>query len=446
MSSYQVNPIDRLKSGSTISLQGHDPKNIDLLRPRSSTMLSARGPALPALPFDVSVELAKDNAERRRLHSAVLSENPGAFRRQQKPESASAFVHTMNLNKNLLEGMHSLKDPKDIDKNKNFTRSILFEKQEKERQELERYHFEHMAPLEDFIRPDDQTSQRQTGYADGHIRSMLKLDTYGPAGSASVLKGRSTGQLPPSPNLDRHAIVSPQYPLRPSKTPVHVPAGSAESVASNNSIPTMSDDSCSHYTGAFPSLRAFRKSMSIDHQERSHAGVSPTAASAGSSASSRRHSTNANGNQHDYVIQDLFHPSSATLTNDPPDSRGRSPSVRISSPSTTSFAGPILSPPGSRSGLRSASSNFGSRGSARFPDQTFAGKAITEKERILKDPFLRRGAWFKSYEKRVENEKASKQYRKQKMQYRKEQQELARSERDVIKDFENHLVLAIYEP
>jgi hypothetical protein len=65
---------------------------------------------------------------------------------------------------------------------------------------------ENSQPLEDFVRPEDSCTRRSTGYEKGHIRSMLKLDTYGPVSSVVAWKNRDLGIVPFSPNFDRFLV------------------------------------------------------------------------------------------------------------------------------------------------------------------------------------------------------------------------------------------------
>ena len=58
--------------------------------------------------------------------------------------------------------------------------------------------------IEDFLQPKDVTHERKSGYTKGHIRTILELDTFGPAHSEKVTEDRTSGKLPMSPNLDRN--------------------------------------------------------------------------------------------------------------------------------------------------------------------------------------------------------------------------------------------------
>ncbi len=116
--------------------------------------------------------------------------------------------------KDLLCDMHKDKDTSDIDKNKSmkYTFSIKRESDLKEKLEHEEKMFNSLHPLEDFVRPENPVSPRQTGYEHGHIRSLFKLDTYGPTSSRLNTGDRESGRLP-LPNVDRYVRVSPTHKL-----------------------------------------------------------------------------------------------------------------------------------------------------------------------------------------------------------------------------------------
>jgi len=78
-----------------------------------------------------------------------------------------------------LSGMHGLKDQKDLDASK--VRRVVFSRRKEidaeEKEDREDNLFNSLPPIEDFIRPRSNTTPRQTGYDNGHIRSLLKSDT-----------------------------------------------------------------------------------------------------------------------------------------------------------------------------------------------------------------------------------------------------------------------------
>lgn len=131
------------------------------------------------------------------------------FIRKAQSEGTNHVIKIKQLSRDLMEGMHSLKDPKDLDKAK--TSRLSYSRLPDTRKEDEEIKFKNMLPLEDFNRPDNLTEDRTTGFTPGHIRSMLQLDTYGPAHSVKVNTQRQMGVLPQSPNVDRYALLNQQH-------------------------------------------------------------------------------------------------------------------------------------------------------------------------------------------------------------------------------------------
>jgi hypothetical protein len=185
--------------------------------------------------------------------------------RKRIPESPSLEMLQQKELKDLLAGMHPTKDPQDIDdlKKSRLTFSRLSSKKEHDKQSLDEYHFKNMNPLEDFVRPGSSGNPRFTGYESGHIRSLFKLDTYGPTQS----RGRSTqkknrqpkeGETLPVPNPDRYARLSPEHKLH--LTPHS--GGGSDSVHSNDD----NQDQYSHRSGSSTA----RSLVSADRSTNSH--------------------------------------------------------------------------------------------------------------------------------------------------------------------------------
>lgn len=101
--------------------------------------------------------------------------------------------------RNLLPDMHPVSDRKDICPPKF---GYNFSKIQHKEPELR-------TTIVDFLNPKDVTHERKIGYAPGHIRTILQLDTFGPAHSDEVNEKRMSGKLPMSPNLDRNAVLTP---------------------------------------------------------------------------------------------------------------------------------------------------------------------------------------------------------------------------------------------
>lgn len=127
----------------------------------------------------------------------------------------------------LLGDMHPTKDPKDIDKRKQFTYSIRSMQDRLDKKAKEDDDFRRMKHIDDFIRPEESGSPRSTGYEQGHIRSLLHLDIQGEAASLNATADREHGILPLSPNVDRYA--------RYTGSPTASAASRASSASTTNS-------------------------------------------------------------------------------------------------------------------------------------------------------------------------------------------------------------------
>jgi hypothetical protein len=201
-----------LRSGSTLSLNEHNSETTKMLGVRSPSLLLSRGPSYPCLVLDTSTELAEENLRRRSLHERIMTADPSAFRRKKVKDGPTSNQMELKRMQPLLGTMHPDKDPGNIDCSKKYHHSILLEKQQRDQERLDTLHFEHMPPMEDFLRPQDTSSPRSTGYEPGHIRSLLKLDTYGPTNSRQLSRERDISNLP-LPNVDRYARLHPDHQL-----------------------------------------------------------------------------------------------------------------------------------------------------------------------------------------------------------------------------------------
>jgi hypothetical protein len=61
-----------------------------------------------------------------------------------------------------------------------------------------------VAPLVDFALPAGSLRPRTTGFSPGHVRSILKFDTFGPLDSETKALLRAGGEIPQSPNQDHY--------------------------------------------------------------------------------------------------------------------------------------------------------------------------------------------------------------------------------------------------
>lgn len=267
-----------IRSGSTLSLQEHKSDAAKMLPVRSSSLLLSRGPSYPCLPLDTSVEITEENIHRRTVHERVMTANPNSFRRynslcvplqicinhnsfrficrKKVADGPTSNQMELKLMQPLLATMHPAKDAQNIDRSVKYNYSILFEKERRDKEQLDTLHFEEMPPMEDFLRPMDATSPRSTGYESGHIRSLLKLDTYGPTNSMQATRERDINNLP-LPNVDRYARLHPDRRAGSTNSlnsPTSSRASTAQSYAS--SLPRINKSFSSPELKIAPSMRS----------------------------------------------------------------------------------------------------------------------------------------------------------------------------------------------
>eukprot|EP01040_Poterioochromonas_malhamensis_P015943 gene15943-17967_t len=268
--------LNYIKSGHSISLDGHSRETTPMIPVRSSKLLTSRGPAYPCHSLDLSTGLSDENLFRRSAHRQLYTADPSCFHRKRNDESPSTLAIQEKQLKDLLGTMHPTKDVDDIDKSKKWTFSIRKELDLKEHDNLEDYHFRNMTPIEDFVRPGDTSAPRQTGYEHGHIRSLFHLDTYGPTSSKQTLGSRKAKRLPKG-NVDRYARLSPEHhlTLSPNNSIVgdDLPYldGSGRSIGSNSSSRNSSRGSShqslgsTHRSSHEHSPRRHRHSLTTEH-------------------------------------------------------------------------------------------------------------------------------------------------------------------------------------
>jgi hypothetical protein len=218
---YSANQLQTFKYGHTLSLNSHNEQVLDVLRPRSAYVLPNRGPSYPALPPDTSSDMTKETITRKLAHSTLMKANNGmgVFRRDAKPESTSDYFYQKHIVRHFLHDIHQ--SPKKNKSRRPQTTSVI----------------DNSKGLKDFLEPNSPTeSRKSTGYNKGHIRTMLKLDTYGPAHADSVREERSQGSLPTSPNTDRFATTSPPRGRHAGDTLTGTSPGSPDSTRTRSSI------------------------------------------------------------------------------------------------------------------------------------------------------------------------------------------------------------------
>jgi hypothetical protein len=199
--------VNYLKNGHTLSLDSHHSSPTSMHKTRHRDLLLSRGPSFPANLVDMSTALSNENVARRKIHEKIMNSDSTVFRRKAGPESLTEQLNERRNVNILLKGMHGLKDLDDLDQKKaaRITFSINSAKDKKEREEHADLMYKNLLPLEDFVRPEYTESPRHTGYESGHIRSLLKTNTYGPSSSSLASLERELGLLPEhTPSIDRY--------------------------------------------------------------------------------------------------------------------------------------------------------------------------------------------------------------------------------------------------
>eukprot|EP01038_Epipyxis_sp_PR26KG_P011603 gene11603-15537_t len=396
---YRFSAKDLLKSGHSISLNEHVKEPVDMLRSRSNRLLLSRGPSYPSLAIDLSSELATENISRRSLHREVLTAEPTAFRRKKMGESSSAFWDQQHLVKDLLSDMHPLKDTKDLNpkKSNSYTYTV--------KEEETKLSINDSASLEDFIRPEDSESPRRTGYEKGHIRSVFKLDVYGPSSSKHISKSREFGQLPLSPNVNRYEFLDPERIHTGKSTMSH-----------NSSLGQGSLDNLSRKST--PNIRLLTPIISDGNNDYNNITTSSLVNSIGNLGSKY----NSKENLHDYV-KNMNHPSHNQNRNND--------TLNTASTSQTAFT---ASTRGTNSRERR------SRTSTPFAGTVgYHGPALTIDDRLLIDPYVKRLNWSNNYIVRKKEQAEFRDTLRKKRAELKEKIDIESQTRQSILDFENKL-------
>lgn len=199
-----VNSLFELKFGHSVALHGSLPRysnsntvyregqlSPNQVRPKSKLLF--RAPSSPCFVPDLDLDMVLEDRNRRyQVHSAAMS-NPQIFRRTITENSLCHLSNKKHHNRHFSH-IHPLSDPADrcppktgYSYSKKLTEHDFFSKHE------------------DFVKPKNPVSDRQTGYNRGHVRSILEFDTFGPEHSAKVCQQREEGSVPSSPNSDRYS-------------------------------------------------------------------------------------------------------------------------------------------------------------------------------------------------------------------------------------------------
>jgi len=192
-----------LKRGHTVSVASHSSQTCDKYHVRSSKVLANRGPSYPAQVPDINVETVNETHIRILMHENILKADAEAFKRKSGAESTSDYFHQKHLVRDYLYDMHPYYDPHDIGGTV-YNRSILKIRAEQRcKSNNNEDDINNKEVMEDFLEAADPIRPRSTGYSRGHLRSIAKVDTFGPADSLQKTQQRELGLLPP-PNIDRY--------------------------------------------------------------------------------------------------------------------------------------------------------------------------------------------------------------------------------------------------
>lgn len=278
--------------------------------------------------------------------------------------------------KDFLCDVHKLKDLGDINttRKNRLSFSIRAEKDKQEGVVHEEYNYNTLRPLEDFIRPEDTNSPRQTGYEHGHIRSLLKLDVYGPASSQLANRERAIGKVPHTPNMDRYSVS--EAPNGPSS-----PTSRVSTASSVNSY---------EFTEARRGKNTMAKRALKYNTNGNSSALLSSVSNGGSNVDMRQ-------------MRGMFHQSSNSIA-DAEDAL----LVTRSTAAAAEAAGDKLmvnfhhtfgNP--TTAALLSSSQQQGHRASSTLPESrgSYRGQGISSVDRLPLDPLLKRTLWFKTYTK-----------------------------------------------
>lgn len=191
-----------LKRGHTVSIGNHSTQTCDKYVIRSSKVLRNRGPSYPAQVPDIAVDAVNETHLRILIHNDILKSDTQAFKLKSGAESTSDYFNQKHLVRDYLYDMHPYYDPHDIGGTV-YNRSILKIREEQRDKSNYDDDIHDKEVMEDFLEASDPIRPRSTGYSRGHLRSIAKVDTFGPADSLEKTLKRELGLLPP-PNPNRY--------------------------------------------------------------------------------------------------------------------------------------------------------------------------------------------------------------------------------------------------
>lgn len=190
-----VADFDFFKYGHSLTLSKHNTEVCDKFGPRDRPILKQRYVGYPVAVPDLSRDSSTETTKRRSIHKSLLQDDMSMFRKKFFQECTTDYFNQKHLIRDYLNTMHPYSDP--LDKGRTYSQSRLVIR-EKDLPPL---------PMGDFLQPEDMTRPRSTGYNSGHVRSMLKLDNFGPEAAKRNRLAREVGMLPETPNVDREKAI-----------------------------------------------------------------------------------------------------------------------------------------------------------------------------------------------------------------------------------------------
>ena len=218
--------FDFYKYGHSLAMDKHNVELCDKFAPRARPILKQRYIGYPVAVPDLSRDSTEETTKRRSIHNKLLKDDMTMFRKKFFQECTTDFFNQKHLIRNYLNSMHPYSDPQD--RGRTYSQSRL-KRVDKDLSP---------PPMGDFLQPEDMTRPRSTGYNSGHVRSMLKLDSYGPESAKRNRYAREVGLLPDSPNLDREKAIET---VSRSSSPLPLGEENRPESPSNSTVSTVED-------------------------------------------------------------------------------------------------------------------------------------------------------------------------------------------------------------
>lgn len=341
----------------------------------------------------------------------------------------------MNRMKVFLGDMHKPKDLQDVDvtRRNKLTFSLRSQIDALERTEREEYKFNTLKPLEDFVQPDSPTQSRSTGYEPGHVRSLLRLDSFGPASSMRAQQERAIGRVPHAHNMDRFMVTEPHNALL---------GGGAASPGNNSRISTAS--SYNSYEFAPVRYKGDRGPRTTLAKKTLRYTANHQISAADLKSQWGVESPGGSGERVDmHAMHGMFHSSSSAIPR--ATSRPASPKeaavaagdkLMVNFHST--FDNPTTAALIAQQEARRRPTKLLSRGDSG----SVTRPGVSTADRLTLDPLLKRTLWYKTHAQNEADRREAIKAAHREARQQAAQRALAAEEQRAVRDFERHLVLA----